>query len=248
MQTKDPVFPSNHLEIAARLWEYDYMIYELLDVWTCDEAAQIITGILPSGFIQEEADEFELISKIIARCFIAKSIDSFGKDDGVIYLKPLSVIKWAISKEFTLQEHTLGWYDDQLNKFSLFEIRSDIVSQIALTEPTSVSFNTGNQINNEQSKGDKEDSESLESDERQNQLHNFFWRTYQSMIMNSSNKKITAYCLWSEIQKNHQFHDSEGIIEEVTSDQISWISQYDNHQLYSRRSFDSCLSKLKRKF
>lgn len=87
-------------------------------------------------------------------------------------------------------------------------------------------------------------SETLNSNEprkRQNQLHIFIWRVYQSF-----DKKPTAQTVWHEIQHRHQLHDESKIIQEVNGKEILWCSGYGNEQKLKRISFNKTLSNIKK--
>lgn len=78
---------------------------------------------------------------------------------------------------------------------------------------------------------------------KQNQLHIFIWRVYQVL---SLQKKPTAQQLWNEIQRRHEIHDTNKIIQGVDGEQILWCSGYGNEQKLQRTTFDKTLSNIKK--
>lgn len=85
---------------------------------------------------------------------------------------------------------------------------------------------------------------SSDTQAKESQLHVFIWRVYQ--FLNANGKKSTAQKAWNEIQHRHKQHDTENIIQEVTTDVIIWCSGYGNEQQLKRSSFDKTLSNLKK--
>lgn len=112
MNRNDCDFPPNAQEIRKHLEVCTDFIYEKLDAWTCDQAAQVVSGIDPHGFNQNDADNFIGLSKILNSCAIANTISPIEKT-GEIYLKPLDVIKWAIDNEYKLSIYLLDWQKEQ---------------------------------------------------------------------------------------------------------------------------------------
>ena len=95
MTSNAPVFPTNRREIADRLTEPQLL--EHLEAWTCDQAAQVLSGIDPDGFNQADADIFEWFSCTLNSCLIANTIESFESGEKK-YLKPLAVLAWGIAR------------------------------------------------------------------------------------------------------------------------------------------------------
>jgi|GEM_PF-6002981 len=83
------------------------------------------------------------------------------------------------------------------------------------------------------------------ADKKNNQLHCLIWRVVLQM-QKRPNPKPTAQSVWNEIRFHHKEHDVEGIIQEVTPDEIFWRSGYRNEQILKRASFDKTLSILKK--
>ena len=80
---------------------------------------------------------------------------------------------------------------------------------------------------------------------RKNQLHEFIWNVYLSLC--DRGRKPTAKDVWAEIEKNYEDYDDECIIQEVTDEYIFWKSTGGNNQKLHRKSFDTVLSKTKKK-
>lgn len=112
----DPVFPPNRKEIVARLTEPTYL--ELLDVWTCDQAAQFLTVIDGGAFNQADVDDFEFFASATHAAAIANTIQSV-QSEGKLYLFPMSVMEWAKKKGYELDPYILAWYEDQTNNKSM---------------------------------------------------------------------------------------------------------------------------------
>jgi hypothetical protein len=110
-----PVFPPNRKETVARLSEPDRI--EHLEEWTCDQAAQFLSGISGDGFNQADVDNFEFFSGILKSCLLRNSIASC-EIEGEKYLVPISVVEWAISKSYELPTHVLAWYEKQRNQLN----------------------------------------------------------------------------------------------------------------------------------
>ena len=116
MNNRDSVFPPNANEIRARLSEHTTFIYKDLESWTCDQAAQVVSGIDPYGFNQDDADKFVAISKILNSSAIANTLSSFENSTGTIYLKPHDVIEWANSNKYKLSKYVRNWSKKQSRK------------------------------------------------------------------------------------------------------------------------------------
>jgi len=131
-----------------------------------------------------------------------------------------------------------------LTENSLF-ILSDDIKHYAEQQPEAVKIETINQdIKQSVQSKTALKSNNLNSDEsrkRENQLHIFIWRVFQSF-----DEPPTAQKLWNEIQHRHQSHDENKIIQEVDGNQILWISSYSNEQKLKRKSFDKTLSVMKK--
>ena len=59
--------------------------------------------------------------------------------------------------------------------------------------------------------------------------------------------KPTGKAVWAEMKENHDEYDAEGIIQDVTDEEIFWKSKNGNEQKLHRNSFDPVLSKTKKK-
>ena len=81
--------------------------------------------------------------------------------------------------------------------------------------------------------------------ERKSQLHEFIWNVYLSLC--DRGRKPTGKAVWAEMKENHDEYDAEGIIQDVTDEEILWISKGGNEQKLHRKSFDPVLSKIKKK-
>jgi hypothetical protein len=120
MNSNAPLFPPNAQAIRKRLEPNTAYIYEQLDVWTCDQSAQVISGIDPDGFNQNDADNFEGLCKILKAAVIASTLKPISTIDSVPYLKPLSVLKWASDREYKLSSYVMNWYKEKCS--NLFEV------------------------------------------------------------------------------------------------------------------------------
>lgn len=76
------------------------------------------------------------------------------------------------------------------------------------------------------------------------QLHKLIWRVYIDLSENK--KSCNCQAVWNEIKRNHSHYDDDEIIQEVTTDTISWKSSYSHEQTLKRTSFEPTLSKLKK--
>ncbi|MCK9620555.1 MAG: hypothetical protein M0R47_08480 [Methylobacter sp.] len=92
---------------------------EDLEAWTCDQAAQVLSGIDPYAFNEDAADYFQHFSKILESCLIAGEIDTFELE-GKKYLKPLAVLEWGIARArydgYKIPEFVTYLYGEKLNK------------------------------------------------------------------------------------------------------------------------------------
>ena len=79
---------------------------------------------------------------------------------------------------------------------------------------------------------------------RKSQLHELIGKVSSSLF--DGEGKPTAKAVWAEIEKNYEEYDAEGIIQDVTDEEILWISKGGNEQKLHRNSFDPVLSKLKK--
>jgi hypothetical protein len=116
MNRNAPIFPPNAQSIRKRLEPYTEYIYERLDVWTCEQSAQVVSGIDPDGFNQNDADNFEALCKILNACAIAHTISPIEKSEGIFYLDPHDVIEWAIVEGYQLPKYVSGWYEEECAK------------------------------------------------------------------------------------------------------------------------------------
>ena len=80
---------------------------------------------------------------------------------------------------------------------------------------------------------------------RKNQLHELIGKVSSSLF--DGEGKPTAKAVWAEMKKNHEDYDAEGIIQDVTDEEIFWKSKNGNEQKLHRNSFDPVLSKTKKK-
>lgn len=106
----DPVFPPHAADIQARLLDPNFI--EKFDAWTCDEAAQYLTGISADAFTQADADAFEFMSQVLERAMIAGSVPHYEYHNDR-FLIPTEVTAWVLEKGFKLPEHVLRWYEEQ---------------------------------------------------------------------------------------------------------------------------------------
>ena len=80
---------------------------------------------------------------------------------------------------------------------------------------------------------------------RKNQLHELIGKVSSSLF--DGEGKPTGKAVWAEMKENHDEYDAEGIIQDVTDEEILWISKGGNEQKLHRNSFDPVLSKTKKK-
>ena len=80
---------------------------------------------------------------------------------------------------------------------------------------------------------------------RNNQLHKLIGKVYLSLF--DGEGKPTGKAVWAEMKENHDEYDAEGIIQDVTDEEIFWKSKNGNEQKLHRNSFDPVLSKTKKK-
>ena len=80
---------------------------------------------------------------------------------------------------------------------------------------------------------------------RKNQLHELIGKVYLSLC--DRGRKPTGKAVWAEMKENHDEYDAEGIIQDVTDEEIFWKSKNGNEQKLHRNSFDPVLSKTKKK-
>ena len=124
MNNRDDVFPPNANEIRAHLNEDTHFIYGHLELWTCDQAAQVVSGIDPYGFNQDDADNFIRV-KTALQCVINVGKIDFIENEGKVHLKPLDVLEWAIADAMyegnTVPEFLRCIYKDKLNKLNQLE-------------------------------------------------------------------------------------------------------------------------------
>ena len=80
---------------------------------------------------------------------------------------------------------------------------------------------------------------------RNNQLHELIGKVYLSLF--DGEGKPTGKAVWAEMQENHDEYDAEGIIQDVTDEEIFWKSKNGNEQKLQRKSFDPVISKTKKK-
>jgi hypothetical protein len=121
MNNRDDVFPPNANEIRAHLNEDTHFIYGHLELWTCDQAAQVVSGIDPYGFNQDDADYFIRV-KTALQCVINVGKIDVIENEGKVHLKPLDVLDWAIAdamyEDNTVPEFLRCIYKDKLNKLN----------------------------------------------------------------------------------------------------------------------------------
>ena len=124
MNNRDDVFPPNANEIRAHLNEDTHFIYGHLELWTCDQAAQVVSGIDPYGFNQDDADNFIRV-KTALQCVINVGKIDVIENEGKVHLKPLDVLEWAIAdamyEDNTVPEFLRCIYKDKLNKLNQLE-------------------------------------------------------------------------------------------------------------------------------
>ena len=80
---------------------------------------------------------------------------------------------------------------------------------------------------------------------RNSQLHELIGKVYLSLC--DRGRKPTGKAVWAEMKENHDEYDAEGIIQDVTDEEIFWKSKNGNEQKLHRNSFDPVLSKIKKK-
>ena len=80
---------------------------------------------------------------------------------------------------------------------------------------------------------------------RKNQLHELIGKVSSSLF--DRGRKPTGKAVWAEMKENHDEYDAEGIIQDVTDEEIFWKSKNGNEQKLQRKSFDPVLSKTKKK-
>ena len=80
---------------------------------------------------------------------------------------------------------------------------------------------------------------------RNNQLHELIGKVSSSLF--DRGRKLTAKDVWAEMKENNDEYDAEGIIQDVTDEEIFWKSKNGNEQKLHRNSFDPVLSKTKKK-
>ena len=78
MNGKSPEFPPDFQFIRLRLEKYIFLICEEYDLWTCDQASQVICNIDYDEFTQNDRDNFLITSKILKAKAIAEKIKEPG--------------------------------------------------------------------------------------------------------------------------------------------------------------------------
>jgi hypothetical protein len=222
MNGKSPEFPPDFQFIRLRLEKYIFLICEEYDLWTCDQASQVICNIDYDGFTQNDRDNFLITSKILKAKAIAEKIKS-KYVTGEMYFEPRDIIEWAIQNEYKLSSEIKEWYEDYQHTHSIEEaINKDV--------------DTCNQVKTPKSKNTKIKSPI----KRSSQLHQLIWKVYQSLT------EPKAQDVWKELRRNHNNHDIENIIQEITAEKIMWCSSYGKEQTLLRSSFDKTLSNIKK--
>ncbi|MCD2449301.1 hypothetical protein GO003_017885 [Methylicorpusculum oleiharenae] len=78
---------------------------------------------------------------------------------------------------------------------------------------------------------------------REHQLHSLIWRVWQSL---NKDGHANVNRVWNELQKNYEKYDTEEIIQEVTAQEILWISTYGTERRNKKTGLNSVISRLKR--
>lgn len=145
------------------------------------------------------------------------------------------------------KEENIAYTDDREYwkvKFNLFNILKYKLTPSELEELNAELAVTNRDTQSVVMKDEVNSQADNKANKRNCQLHIFIWRVYQAL--NKSDKKISAQVLWNEIQHRYLNHDTESIIQEVTTDSICWCSGYGHESKLSRSSFDKTLSTIKK--
>lgn len=81
---------------------------------------------------------------------------------------------------------------------------------------------------------------------RRNALHDLIKRI-DEYLSERYKRRPKADQVWNELKNNHNQHDEEEIIQEVTKDLVFWVSMYGSEPTLKRSSFPATLSRLRRK-